>query len=316
MTAARATVFIGMLAAPAMAARLTQSTAEAFDRYVHAVDARMQSSRTTAQFIALPSPNDRARVRNGELLAFSERDAQAAKMQGGEIHDWTGVVFIPRANIAAARAVMQDYADYKVIYKPDILDSKLLAHEDDRFHVFLRLYAKSFVTVVFNSEYDITFGEPTPRRMYIDSRSTRIAQVSDPDKSMTEEKPVGNDDGYLWRMMTYWRFEEADGGVWAECRAISLSRTLPLGLGWLRGFIERFPRESMTKGLESTKRAVAARSGGAGVATLGFSCLPKPCPTKSAPPTCTAAWRRENPSASSTCASRSSMPSRASKARS
>ena len=33
--------------------------------------------------------------------------------------------------------------------------------------------------------------------------------------------------GFFWRLDTCWRFEERDGGAYAECRAISLTRDIP-----------------------------------------------------------------------------------------
>ena len=95
--------------------------------------------------------------------------------------------------------------------------------------------------------------------MYINSRSTRIAEVNDPDRSMTEEVRVGHDDGFLWALNSYWRFEQADGGVYAELEAVSLSRDLPFGLMWLKGFLQKFPKDSMEATLKGTKRAVPPR---------------------------------------------------------
>ncbi len=93
--------------------------------------------------------------------------------------------------------------------------------------------------------------------MYVTSRSTRIAQVSDPKHPDAHEEPIGNDGGYLWRINAYWRFEAADGGVYAECEAISLSRDVPALIGWaIRGFIEKFPKQSMQNTLVGTKAAV------------------------------------------------------------
>ena len=68
---------------------------------------------------------------------------------------------------------------------------------------------------------------------------------------------MGNDTGFLWRLNSYWRFEEADGGVYAQCEAISLSRDVPSLLGWMiKGFLEKFPKESMQNTLRGTKAAV------------------------------------------------------------
>ncbi|HZU29318.1 MAG TPA: hypothetical protein VFA04_27595 [Bryobacteraceae bacterium] len=255
--------FIVLFTALGPAAKLRPETAKAFDDYCRYAEVLMQRDQTPPHYLWIDShPDDKARVQHGDMVIASERSASGAgnlKIPGGEVHDWTGTVFIPHGTIAAARAVMQDYADYKVIYKPDVIDSRLLSQHGDEFHVFLRLYAKQIVTVVFNSEYDITYSQPDPDRMSIRSRSTRIAEVDDPAKSMTVEEPVGEDDGFLWRINSYWRFEEADGGLYAQCRAISLSRGLPFGFGWLRGFIQQFPKQSMSDTLAATRRAIAAR---------------------------------------------------------
>jgi pyruvate/2-oxoglutarate dehydrogenase complex dihydrolipoamide acyltransferase (E2) component len=60
----------------------------------------------------------------------------------------------------------------------------------------------------------------------------------------------------LWRLNSYWRFEERDGGVYVECEAISLSRDVPLGLGWLvNPIIRSLPQESLANTLRETRDA-------------------------------------------------------------
>ena len=171
------------------------------------------------------------------------------------------MVFIPGATMGDVKAVLQDYEDYKNFYKPKVIDSKELAHHDDEYDVFLRLYEKHVLTVVLNTTYHVRYGMLDPQRMHVTSRSTRIAEVKDSKKLYTEEEPVGDDTGFLWRLNSYWRFEAADGGVYAECEAISLSRDVPLGLGWMiKGFLEKFPKESMLNTLRGTRAAVEART--------------------------------------------------------
>ena len=71
-------------------------------------------------------------------------------------------------------------------------------------------------------------------------------------------RPAGHDSGFLWRMNAYWRLEEADGGVYAECVSVTLSRGVPTGLGWLiNPFVRDMPRESLEATLEATRTAVS-----------------------------------------------------------
>jgi hypothetical protein len=117
------------------------------------------------------------------------------------------------------------------------------------------LYKHAVLTVVLNVDYRIQYSFPSARRMVVVSRSTRVAQVKNAEHADREEYPVENDDGLLWRLNTYWRVEEAEGGVYARCEAVSLSRDAPLGLGFLlKGFLAHFPRESMIDTLLQTRR--------------------------------------------------------------
>jgi hypothetical protein len=87
--------------------------------------------------------------------------------------------------------------------------------------------------------------------------------VQDAGETSESEMPPGHDHGFLWRLNSYWRFEQRDGGVYVECEAISLTRSVPAGLGWLINPIVRtLPRESLASTLRSLRAAVLARQSG------------------------------------------------------
>ena len=65
--------------------------------------------------------------------------------------------------------------------------------------------------------------------------------------------------GFLWRLYSYWRFQERDDGVYIECRAISLTRDIPLGLGWvIEPIIRKLPKESLINTLKATRDALTS----------------------------------------------------------
>ncbi len=246
-------------------ARLTPEAAGAFDRYVETEEAQMNRDLAAERFLLIDAKREqRARLRGGEVVieaGASSSGSDEVKIPGGMIQDWVGSMFIPGATLTQVKALLQDYEKYREFYKPEVIESKLLGRSGDEYDVFLRLYKKQVLTVVLNTNYHVRYGMLDAHRMQVESHSTRIAEVKDHKRSYTEEEPVGHDTGFLWRLNSYWRFEEADGGVYEQCRAISLSRDVPLGLGWMiKGFIAKFPKESMQNTLRGTKAAVLSQS--------------------------------------------------------
>jgi hypothetical protein len=70
-----------------------------------------------------------------------------------------------------------------------------------------------------------------------------------------------NDHGFLWRLNSYWRFEQTPRGVFVQCEAISLTRDIPVGLGWVIGpLVEQVPKESLEFTLGATRRAVLSQA--------------------------------------------------------
>lgn len=263
-------VTVRMLSAPLLlfvlnaiaSSRLTPETARAFDRYVASAEASMTHDFETGHSPDVGQSNmEKTKLRGGEMRIDPCAPPIDIDVPGGMIQDWRGSMFIPEATIQKVKAVLQDYDNYQQFYKPEVIESKQLAHDGDEYDVFLRLRKKQVLTVVLNTEYHVRYIQLDARRMFLISRSTRIAEVRDPERSLTDEVPVGHDFGFLWRLNSYWQFEQADGGVYAECRAISLSRDLPAGLGWmLKGFINRFPKESIQNTLRGTRAAVESHS--------------------------------------------------------
>ena len=224
-------------------------TRQGFDQYIKTAEDRMAKDAATDHFLAL------GQTKRDQVFTKEMSDG-AKNLPHGQIQHWIGGVFLPGANLQRVKSVMQDYENYQRIYSLDVTQSKLLKRNGDDFEVFLKLYKKQILTVVFNSEYRIHYSFPDPKKMVIRSEATRIAEVDD----SGHEKAPGEDHGFLWGLNSYWRFVEADGGVYVECEAISLSRDVPALLHAIVGsFLKKFPIESMRNTMEFTKKEVAAR---------------------------------------------------------
>ena len=69
------------------------------------------------------------------------------------------------------------------------------------------------------------------------------------------EEVGGADHGFLWRLNSYWRYEERRGGVLVELESLTLSRGMPSLLRPIAApLVRRIARESMVRTLEALVR--------------------------------------------------------------
>jgi hypothetical protein len=98
-----------------------------------------------------------------------------------------------------------------------------------------------------------------PGEAHSRSSAVRIAEVENAGKSDEREKTPDDDGGFMWKMETWWRMEERDGGVYVQSEVVSLTRDIPTGLGWMiKPFVTGIPKESLTFTLEASRKAVLA----------------------------------------------------------
>jgi hypothetical protein len=256
---------------PASAADLQPQTAKAYDRYIELtgaqVTAELAQSGAYLWVERLPPAQraaDEEQLRNGQLVIERLETLDSGKpipTPGGIIHHWVGTVFVPGATLGQTISFMQDY-DHKVEYfKPDIVRSKILRHEGDDYFVLLRFYKRKIITTVIDTDQEVHYHVVDSTHAYSRSKTTRVQEVEDAGKSDEKLEAEGHDRGFMWRMNTYWRFEEKDGGTYVECQAISLTRDIPTGLGWMVGsFVTSVPRESLTFTLTTARAALMQRN--------------------------------------------------------
>lgn len=256
---------------PARAERLTKEAQQAFDHYIRAAEARMDSEASSPNSFlwieALPRPSREqayAGLKRGHILIRPTQGSNAAadpvSLPGGLIHDWTGIVFIPQISIAQLMSVLEDYDHAARYFGPQVVQSRLLQRAGNDFRVFLRLKQIHVVTIVLDTEYAVHYAFPDAAHATSRSYSTRIAEVENAGEPDEREMSLGDDHGFLWRLYSYWRFFQSEDGVYVQCRAISLTRGVPRGLGWLvQPFLESIPRDSLRFTLEATRRALAGQ---------------------------------------------------------
>lgn len=244
--------------------QLNPKTLEAFAAYIRNTEREMEKSlHLTESFLWSQQVPERAQlVSHGQVVAQFWSGQGPAKVPDGLIHDWIAAAWIPDTKIQEILAVIQDYDNHKNTYKPEVTDSKLISRDGNDFRVYLRLLKKKIITVVLDTDHDVHYCPVDQTRWVCRSYTTRIAEVDNAGKP--DERVLEPDTGYgfLWRLYSYWRFEERNSGVIVECRAISLTRDVPFGLGWaIEPIIQKLPRESLINTLEATRQALHGRPG-------------------------------------------------------
>ncbi len=116
------------------------------------------------------------------------------------------------------------------------------------------------VTVTYDTEHAIEYRRHGPGRASSRSVSTKIVEIEGAGTPSERALPDGQDRGFLWRMNSYWRYEQVAGGVLVELESVTLSRSIPLGLGTIvEPLIDRIARESINRTLENLRRTYARR---------------------------------------------------------
>jgi hypothetical protein len=257
------------------APKLQPDTVAAFDRYVRATDERNQADlRGGGEFLWIDGLAAAQRAERYAALKRGEVDTErlttldqgkAIPCPGGMIHHWVGAAFIPSVGLESVLGVLEDYDHQATYYAPDVERSKIESREGDHFRVFLRFRRHKVITVVLDTEHEVSYFHDGAGRAHSHSSAVRIAEVENPGRPDEREKPPGDDGGFLWRMETWWRMEERDGGVYVQSEVVSLTRDIPAGLGWLIGpFVTSIPKETLAFTLNATRKAVEEKRGSAG----------------------------------------------------
>lgn len=242
---------------------LQPETIAAFDEYAETAE-RQFSRRLAGQepFLWASELEERiAALRSGKVVVAPIASHGNAPIPGGLIHDWIASVLVPDVEVEQVVGVVTGYDSHAETYAPSVLESKILSRDGPRLHVAMRMVRSAGLTAVLETEHDAEYDRLSAGRWWGRSRSTSIREVhkaGSPDEWLS---PVGNDNGYLWRLHTYWRFAEAHGGVIAEYRTVTLTRGIPSSLRWvLRPVLSQLPKTSLRTVMRTTREAAMAET--------------------------------------------------------
>ena len=251
-------------AAPSpVAAEPALAVVSAFNSYISTVESRLaQQHRSQIGFLApmasgpkgeIQPRESEMRLRRGELIAEQLTPSTSAELPGAMLHHWRGTAFAAGAKAADFERLMKNFNAYPQHFSPQVLQARILSQQGDRFQAVMRVRQRHVITVVMDTAYEIIFGRLDTQHGYSISRSTRISEIGSPGASQERVLNSSQEHGFLWRLNTYWSYEERDGGLYMQIESVSLTRSIPPGLSWAVGpFVKSIPRESLEFTLRST----------------------------------------------------------------
>lgn len=250
-----------LAAACGHAARLTPPAEQAFGRYITNLETRLaeQHAAPGTYLAAVTSREVERQLLSGDVR-IEPVNGGTWEVSGALMHHWRAAAFVPGVDPGQMLVLLRDLNHLSRYYAPQIVSSRALAGEGKDASL-IRFKKQKVVTVVLDAEFEGQNGLTGGGRGYSISRSTHIWQVDDAGTAREHRRPEGDDDGFLWHLNSYWSFAETQGGLFIECEAVSLTRNVPLGLGWLiNPIIQSLPRESLEFTLKATKDALLANA--------------------------------------------------------
>ena len=243
------------LVAPVLA-QPTPAANTGFDTYFHTLETRLDQQHGSPEAFLAPvsAPQADARLRNGEFVVENLTPTSAPELPGALLFHWRGTTFVAGASAADFEHLLHDFNAYPKTFSPQVLQAAVLSQDGDHLQFSMRVRQHHVLTVVLDTVYDVTYGRLDPRRGYSLSRSAQISEIESAGTPSEKTLSPAQAHGFMWRLNTYWTWEERDGGLYLQIESVSLTRSIPPGLGWMvRPFVESIPRES----LEFTLRSAA-----------------------------------------------------------
>ena len=255
---------ITLLPATINAASLEPTTLKAWDAYVESAKIQMEQRLSPGNtFLWVDEEPERlARVRAGEIAVSPVGPQNPQKVPSGLIHDWVGSAFIAGVTLQDVLQVVRDYGQYKELYQPGVVDSRVIdtAETKDRFSMLL-IHKSTFLKTALDADYESRYVHIDDRRIYSVSRATRIQEIDDYGSRAQRIVPEDEGKGIIWRLFSITRYAERDGGVYVELEAIGLSRDIPASLRFLvEPIVRRVSRASLSTSLRQTENAVRSRA--------------------------------------------------------
>jgi hypothetical protein len=255
---------------PGYAGQLPPARIQAWNEYVRLTEERISRELASEEaFLVQDFGNPRASERARAALIAGDRllgemksvraNGDEVDVPGGMIHHWRGSIFIPGVTLDQ---LLDDvmHPDAAAFQQRDVLETRVLDRGDNWLHLYLKLQRSKIITATYDTEHRVEYVRHGTDRASSRTVATSIRELADAGTPEERQKPEGEDRGFLWRLNSYWRYEQVDGGVFVECESVTLSRSIPfLAAVFIRPIVTSVARESLDRTLTSLKERMQSK---------------------------------------------------------
>lgn len=237
---------------------LDKKTAQEFDNYVSKWEHGPQAKYLQDKEMWIDAQNPARRAEFEALKPIIECRTES-NIPGGHIHHFFGTFRIPNVNLETVLKTVENYSKYPEYFHPDVTRSSAVLQADStqreqHFRIDMDLNSSTaWVEIALHGGYDAHYTRLDATHLSTTSRSLFVHEYRDAKNLSNGTFPEGSDHGLLWKTFTSWHMRERDGGVDLEVNSFSLTRSVPLGLGW---FSAKKARESVEKMVTRTRGAI------------------------------------------------------------
>jgi len=257
-------VIIFAAVASSYAAELDSQALAAWNDYVASAKLHMQERLIgKSPFLWLDEdPTRRQQLNSGAIVISPVGSSHPLLVPRGLIHHWIGAIFIPGATIQDLCGLVGDYGRYAEMYRPTLIKANLLESSDNEQRLsIVWMQRVLLVTAAFYTELESKNFALNGRQGYMTFTTTRVQQIENYGEKDERRLAQDTGSGYLWRLVSFARFEERDGGLYLELEVIGLSKDLPGSLRFLlRPVIDHIPRQALGTKLDQTRQAIRFRA--------------------------------------------------------
>jgi hypothetical protein len=246
------------------AGELNPQTLAAWDNYVVSTKLHMRErlARMSPFLWVDEDPSRKQHLDSGEIVVEPIGKGNPIPVPHGLIHHWIGAAFIPGATIQDLSGVVGDYSKYSEIYRPTLVKAQLLdsSHDDQKLSI-VWVQRVLLVNAAFYTELDSNAFALNSRQGYMTFSTTRVQQIEHYGEKEEQRLAPDEGSGYLWRLISFARFEERDSGLYLELEVIGLSKDLPGSLRFLlKPVLDHVPRQALAMKLDQTRQAIRSRA--------------------------------------------------------